>query len=429
MFFLNHYRLVAVLLFAIEGTASEMGMTMDDVEGLTRPDIVNAEARTAHWLATVIFLLILPSFFTCFAFANKINIALLLTGASGIYALLEVFLLNFADNDGIENRTSQGSAWSILILIIISLFLGTIFSGNTALQSKRLKSIVSQTGESKLVYLYKGISFLVVLNGWVKVCLAPVSLFGFCREAHTGQCIAHGIMGTAFTLYGFIYTLVLIIPWLRNSKSQYSQDFIDSWIMCLWGIVNTFTEHKWGREGWHCSDYQHTAMGIIWWAGGLLGIFLSRGGRRTFVPSLLIIFTGWAMSQHTQHLLISTKFHYLFGLVLMAGGSLRIVEISFLLKDQRNLQSIHSFQYLPPFCLVCAGVLFMAANEEQLVLVLRLEADHSSYALVIIASAFIVYLWLTLCITLYLNLIETQGKGDISNYEPVDTFELEEANL
>ena len=110
MFFLNHYRLVAVLLFAIEGTASEMGTTMDDVEGLTRPDFVNAEARTAHWLATVIFLLILPSFFKCFSFANKINIALLLTGVSGIYALLEVFLLNFADNDGIENRTPQGSA-------------------------------------------------------------------------------------------------------------------------------------------------------------------------------------------------------------------------------------------------------------------------------------------------------------------------------
>ena len=69
-------------------------------------------------------------------------------------------------------------------------------------------------------------------------------------------------MWTVFTLYAFIYTLVLIIPWLRNSKSHYSQDFIDSWIMCLWGIVNTFTEHRWGREGWHRSDYQHTTMGI-----------------------------------------------------------------------------------------------------------------------------------------------------------------------
>ena len=71
----------------------------------------------------------------------------------------------------------------------------------------------------------------------------------------------------------------------------------------------------------------------------------------------------------------------------------------------------------------------MAANEEQLVLVLRLEADHSSYALVVIANTFNVYLWLTLCIKLYLKLIEMQGKGDLSDYEPVDTFELEEANL
>ncbi|EDO15418.1 hypothetical protein Kpol_1015p7 [Vanderwaltozyma polyspora DSM 70294] len=392
---------------------------MDNLDDYTRPDIVNAGSRTFHWLSTVLFLLLVPSLAACFSFANKVNSSVFLQTISGIYAIFEALLFRFADNDGVENRVSRGTAWTILILLWSSVFFGCLHSGTgVLLKNKKLQTFVSKTGETKIKYLHSGLSFLVVVNGWVKVCLAPVALFGFCRESHTGQCIAHGVMGSAFVLYGFIYAMVLVIPWIRNNKGPYSQDYIDSWIMCIWGIVNTFTEHRWGREGWNHGDYQHTAMGIIWWAGGILGIFLSRGGRRTFVPSLLIIFTGWAMSEHTQHLIISTKVHYLFGLVLMAGGSLRIVEISFLLKDQRTLETIHSFQYLPPFCLVCAGVLFMGANEEQLILVLRLHADHSAYSLVAIAGAFMVYFWMLSCLSFYLRLVETQNKGFLSSYEP-----------
>ncbi|CAI4700630.1 CFS_G0044750.mRNA.1.CDS.1 [Saccharomyces cerevisiae] len=258
---------------------------------------------------------------------------------------------------------------------------------------------------------------------WVKVCLAPVALFGFCREAHTGQCIAHGIMGSAFVLYGFIYVLVLVIPWIRSAQTSYSQDYVDSWVMCIWGVVNTFTEHRWGREGWSVHDYQHTFMGIIWWTGGILGIFLSRNGRRTFVPSLIIIFTGWAMSEHAQHLIISTKVHNMFGLVLMCGGALRIIEISFLLRDKRTLDKIHSFQYLAPFCLVCSGLLFMGANEEQLILVLRLGGDHSAYVLIIVSGAFLVYFWMIACLEFYLYLLEKGKQGFLPK-----SYELEEEN-
>lgn len=55
---------------------------------------------------------------------------------------------------------------------------------------------------------------------------------------------------------------------------------------------------------------QHTMMGVLWWAGGMLGIFLSRGGRRSFVPAIIIIMTGWGMSSHEQALMISTKVGY-----------------------------------------------------------------------------------------------------------------------
>ena len=64
------------------------------------------------------------------------------------------------------------------------------------------------------------------------------------------------------------------------------------------------------------------------WAGGALGIFLSRKGKRSFVPAVMyagyfmdpvaqcsssapvsysIIMTGWGMSAHEQALMISSK--------------------------------------------------------------------------------------------------------------------------
>ncbi|SCW03868.1 LAFE_0H00804g1_1 [Lachancea fermentati] len=411
--------LIGIVYLSCSLAAAEM--EMDDTEEFTRPNIVAAGSKTFHWLCTLLLLLILPSISTCLTFAGKLYSSVFLQIISTGYAVVEALVLRFPDGDGHENRTSRGTAWFLAGLLVATVFFGSLASGTGALvQNKKLQSFISHTGEKTLNIIHRTLSFAVILTGWVKVCLAPVALFGFCRGKHTGQCIAHGVMGSSFVLYGFVYALVLVIPWIRNSQSSFTQDHIDSWVICIWGIVNTFTEHRWGREGWGHGDYQHTAMGIIWWAGGLLGIFLSRGGRRTFVPSLLIIFTGWAMSEHTQHLLISTKVHALFGLVLMSGGALRIVEISFLLRDQRTDTVIHSFQYLAPFCLVCSGILFMGANEEQLELVLRLGADHSAYILVVISGAFLVYLWMLLCLEFYLKLVNTQERLSIGDYSLVN---------
>ncbi|SCU92343.1 LANO_0E00452g1_1 [Lachancea nothofagi CBS 11611] len=417
---------LALALFAKPGRCMEM----DNSDEYTRPEIVDAGPKTFHWLCTMGLLLILPSVATALSFADKLGLSLFLQFVSAVYAMIEAVVLRFPDADGIENRTSRGTAWFLMALLSCTLFLGSLASGTGALiRNKRLQSFVTYTGEYKLRTLHKVFSMAAVLTGWVKTCLAPVAMFGFCRDAHTGQCIAHGIMGSAFVLYGFVYSMVLVLPWIRNNQGKYSQDRIDSWVMCAWGIVNTFTEHRWGREGWGHGDYQHTAMGIIWWAGGLLGIFLSRNGKRTFVPSLLIIFTGWAMSEHSQHLIISTKVHALFGYVLMAGGAFRIIEISFLLRDRRSDGGIMSFQYLAPFCLVCSGILFMSANEEQLILVVRLGADHSAYSLVVISAAFMTYLWIIMALELYLRLASGSEKSPLNDYRASDVTEFELDNI
>jgi hypothetical protein len=167
-------------------------------------------------------------------------------------------------------------------------------------------------------------------------------------------------MGSAFIAYSILLTILLLVgqAWLRRTGK--SQEFFDSLVIAAWGCINTFTEHRWGGA-WVHNDLQHTTMGIIWWCAGLLGVWLSRGRngepKRTLVPALVILLTGWAMSSHSQNSMISTMTHSIFGYTLMGAAIVRIIEISFVLRDKATLSedgtSPNSFQYLPPFVSIC----------------------------------------------------------------------------
>lgn len=221
------------------------------------------------------------------------------------------------------------------------------------------------------LHLSKGIHgkirrFIVILHGicgkvmpvvsWAQMLFGGITAMGYCRGDHLGQCLAHFIMGSAFVAYGILLTLVLLVGqfWLRRTGR--SQEFFDSLVIAAWGCVNTFTEHRWGGP-WVHNDLQHTTMGIVWWCAGLLGMWLSRkrNGRpkRNLVPGIVIMLTGYAMSGHPQHSMVSTMVHSFFGYTLMAAGLTRIIEISFVLRDREAVSvdgsNPNSFQYLPPF--------------------------------------------------------------------------------
>lgn len=191
---------------------------------------------------------------------------------------------------------------------------------------------------------------------WAQMLLGGITALGFCQDKHVGQCSAHFIMGSAFIGYGIVLTIMLLVGqvWLRRRGR--SQEFFDNAVIAAWGCVNTFTEHRWGSE-WSGNDWQHTTMGIVWWAAGLAGMWLSsdREGnpKRNIIPGLVLIVTGWAMSAHPQELMVSAATHTVFGYTLIGAGVARIVEISFVLRDQpavsKDGRSFNSFQYLPIF--------------------------------------------------------------------------------
>ncbi|KAF9884255.1 hypothetical protein FE257_001930 [Aspergillus nanangensis] len=246
------------------------------------------------------------------------------------------------------------------------------------------------------------------IASWVQMLFGGITTLGFCRDDHLGQCLAHFIMGSAFIAYGILLTILLLVGqyWLRRTGR--SQEFFDSLIIAAWGCVNTFTEHRWGGP-WVHNDLQHTTMGIIWWCAGLLGIWLSRSrnGRpkRNLIPAIVIGLTGYAMSGHSQHLMISTMIHSVFGYTLMAAALTRIIEISFVLRDKPNVSmdgtDANSFQYLTPFLLYASGFLFMGATEEQMELLDRAGIMHVSYVLILYSIAFILFLFVNVLLHIY----------------------------
>ncbi|KAF2226118.1 hypothetical protein BDZ85DRAFT_75918 [Elsinoe ampelina] len=320
----------------------------------------------------------------------------------------------------------SGFANWLMLLLIVQVALGAYL---------RLHLERGLFGKSRgfFVRIHKVTGIVVPVAAWVQMLFGGIAMQGFCRADHLGQCLAHFIMGSAFIAYGIVLCILLLVgqAWLQRRKR--SQEFFDSSLIAAWGCVNTFTEHRWGHE-WAHNDLQHTSMGIVWWAAGLVGMWLSRDSKgrpkRNLIPGMVIFITGWAMSSHPQHLMLSTMMHSVFGYTLMAAGLARIIEISFVLRDRASLQELqtqagtasendapeyesHSWQYLTPYLLFAGGFLFMGATEEEMSMLSEAGVDHVSYILILYSVAFVLFLF-TLVL---LRIFSTQTSNKTSKHD------------
>lgn len=237
------------------------------------------------------------------------------------------------------------------------------------------------------------------LISWVCTGLSVISLLGFCKSDgdHTGQCIAHGIMGTAFITYGILLMCMLYFGQNFLIRVNRSQEFFDSWVITVWGIINTFTEHRWGKD-WNHKDVQHTSMGIVWWAVGMFGIYttwdrVNNKPKRSHIPGFIMILTGYAMMSHSQSLKVSSHVHYMFGVMLILAGLARVIEISFVLNDGAiDTKNAKIWLYVTPLLLIESGCLFMSATEESMAFLTEHGIMAAPYILVITSVAAIVAL-------------------------------------
>ncbi|KAG7094232.1 hypothetical protein E1B28_007838 [Marasmius oreades] len=313
--------------------------------------------------------------------------------------------------------------------------------------------IHEQTLRPYAVKLHGVIGKAYPILGWVQMLFGAITVGGYCRGGHLGQCLAHYIMGSGFIAYGIIMCIMFLVGenWVRRSGR--SPEWWDSWVIMLWGIVNTFTEHR-GRS-WSVKDMQHTVLGVLWWTGGALGIFLARNNQRNVVPGIIIILTGWGMSDHAQELMISTKVHATFGYTLILAGVARIIEVCYFVPRYTSINdsaaidgddggSDHTlaatttevegggkavagraFRHLPSFLLVSAGLLFMSATDEELRYVHSVEMDHVTYILIMFSVSFILYTLVVSLIHLYTtsgrNAMNSKKGGRSNNIELVET--------
>ncbi|MCO5583355.1 hypothetical protein L7F22_037265 [Adiantum nelumboides] len=156
-------------------------------------------------------------------------------------------------------------------------------------------------------------------------------------------------------------------------------------------------------------------------------MWISRKGKRSVVPAVVIILTGWAMSGHAQQLMISTMIHALFGYTLMAAGIARIIEVCFLLEDRptghieevqdasttrappsNSTESspwfpIRAFQYLPIWLLFASGALFMSATDEELRWADNQGVDAITWGLIDFSIAFFLFFWANVLIDFYVS--------------------------
>lgn len=267
---------------------------------------------------------------------------------------------------------------------------------------------------------------------WVTTGLSVISLLQYCGSegSHTGQCLAHGIMGTAFIVYGVILLVMMYCGERFLAKCNRSQEYFDSMVIMIWGIINTFTEHRWG-EDWGHGDVQHTSMGVVWWALGALGVYMSwdrvnNKPQRTHVPALIILATAYAMMTHTQNTMVSTNIHFMFGVMLAFAALARIIEISFVLKDQ-NPQGTDptTWQFLTPFFMVESGMLFMSATEEAMYFLNDQGIMAAPYVLVISSFAGLVALMAIFVVQSYMGMKRAlQSSSSSSNKHHEDGIEM-----
>ncbi|KAG1832991.1 hypothetical protein EV424DRAFT_1469245 [Suillus variegatus] len=253
---------------------------------------------------------------------------------------------------------------------------------------------------------------------------------GGCRESYVNGCLAHLIKGGIFWCYGLVTFARYLgsfseLGWAWNispSGEHVSAEFVESLVIFLYGITNTWME----RFGVHSGDpyttkqVQHISIAVMFWFAGLVGMGIeSRRVRRWLAasaaaavgpaevseppsyrgsfnpfPALVIGVTGAAMSAHAQTYLFQVQIHEIWGELLLGFSVLRCLTYFFVwLGPPRSiLPSRPPTEALASFFLACGGLVFIFSTEEVTIAAMRKGRDDMmlflNVAVAITCSAF-----------------------------------------
>ncbi|KDQ64713.1 hypothetical protein JAAARDRAFT_188016 [Jaapia argillacea MUCL 33604] len=258
----------------------------------------------------------------------------------------------------------------------------------------------------------------LVFAGFVQVLSGIVVYTGGCRESFINNCLAHLIKGGIFWCYGLVTFARYLgsfseLGWAwnrppRNEGKYPTAEFVESLVIFLYGVTNTWMERFGAKPGdpYSTKQVQHIGIAVMFWFAGLVGMGLeSRRVRRWLAaastaslvngasvtngkksqqfreavaeppsysasfnpfPALVIGVTGLAMSAHYQEYLFQVQIHQLWGWLLAGFSVLRFLTYFFLwvAPPRSILPSRPPTEALSSFFLACGGLTFIFSTEE-----------------------------------------------------------------
>ena len=203
------------------------------------------------------------------------------------------------------------------------------------------------------------------------------------------------------------------LGWAWNrapSRSYPSVEFVESFVIFLYGITNTWMERFGANPGdpFPTKKVQHISIAVMFWFAGLVGMGIESKMIRRWLasgataavpastrtqeavaeppsyvasfnpfPALCIGVTGAAMAAHAQTYMFQVQIHMLWGNLLTAFSVLRCLTYFFLwLGPPRSiLPSRPPTEALGSFFLACGGLVFMFSTEEVTLAAMRRGHD------------------------------------------------------
>jgi hypothetical protein len=207
----------------------------------------------------------------------------------------------------------------------------------------------------------------------------------------------------AFADFGWAWNLKpgtdLVPKWKARVPSA---EFTESFVIFLYGISNVWLEHlsAWG-DAWSPADFEHVAITILFFGGGLLGMLIESHHIRDLLsthilmvqedttrtaatdetvwkepknytvplnpmPALVILLLGIMMSSHTQESMTSSMVHKQWGQLFVGYALSRGVTylLLYITPPSSHLPARPPSEIIASFCLAAGGLVFMASSRD-----------------------------------------------------------------
>ncbi|KAF7776057.1 hypothetical protein Agabi119p4_4450 [Agaricus bisporus var. burnettii] len=306
-------------------------------------------------------------------------------------------------------------------------------------RNTKAQSLTLRVGNVVLTVLERSL----VVAGFAQVLTGIAVYTGGCRENYLNGCLAHLIKGGIFWCYGLLTFARFLgsfaeFGWAWNQVPRgdpYSAEFVESFIIFLYGITNTWMERFGASPGdpFTTKEIQHIGIAVMFWFAGLLGMGIESKRIRKWLaasifspgannsnlpeetitepssykasfnpfPALVIGVTGSAMAAHFQTYLFQVQIHALWGNLLVAFAVLRCMTYFFVwLGPPRSiLPSRPPTEAIGSFFLACGGLVFIFSTEEVTLAAMRRGRDDVMMFLnVAVAITCLAFCWTLLVV-------------------------------